>query len=110
MEPSPLSPPLNNYNTMYTLIYNNGEFNRPSTLRSFLQANVVMSPQIQIDCITPYNGTAVQLMDEVCAYLCKVDQQIVVLPNVILNSSTESTASGPIVSYLVVQINVRSKI
>ena len=95
---------------MFTLIYHNEHFNNPNTLRSFLQTNVGMSPQIQIDCITPYNGTDGDLMDEICAYLSKVDQQIVVLPNVILNSSTESTASGPIVSYLVVQINVRSKI
>ena len=93
---------------MFTLIYHNEHFNNPNTLRSFLQTNVGMNPQIQIDCITPYNGTAVQLMDEVCAYLCKVDQQIEVFPNVILNSSTESTSTGPNVSYLVVHINVRS--
>lgn len=39
-------------------------------------------------------GTAGQLMDEVCAYLGKVERQIEVWRNVILNRSTESTASG----------------
>lgn len=94
---------------MYTLIYHNGHFNRPDTLLPFLQANVGKSPQIQIDCIMPYMGTAGQLMDEVCAYLSKVDPQIEVWPNVILNRSTESTATGQMVSFLVMQIDVRSK-
>lgn len=92
---------------MYTLIYHNGQFNRPDTLLPFLQANVGMGPQIQIDCITPFNGTAGQLMDEVCVYLSKLDQQIEVFPDIILNSSTDSTATGPIVSFLVIQINIR---
>ena len=79
---------------MFTLIYHNAHFNNPNTLQPFLQANVGQSPQIQIDCIMPYNGTAGQLMDEVCAYLSKPDPQIEVWRNVILNRSTESTASG----------------
>ena len=79
---------------MFTLIYHNGQFNRPDTLLPFPQANVAKSPQIQIDCIMPYMGTAGQLMDEVCAYLSKPDPQIEVWPNLILNRSTESTASG----------------
>ena len=94
---------------MYTLIYNNGEFNRPDTLRSFLRANVGMSTQIQIDCIMPYEGTAGQLMEAVCAYLSKVDRQIVVMPGALINSSTDQTSTGPIVSFLVMQIDVRSK-
>ena len=79
---------------MCTLIYHNKQFNNPNTLLPFPQANVGQSPQIQIDCIMPYMGTAGQLMDEVCAYLSKPDPQIEVWPNVILNRSTESTASG----------------
>jgi len=94
---------------MYTLIYDNAQFNRPFTLLPFLQANVGKSPLIQIDCIMPYKGTAEQLMDEVCAYLSKLDQQIEVWPNVILNRSTGSTSIGQMVSYLVLQIDVRSK-
>ena len=40
------------------------------------------------------NGTAGQLMAKVCANLSKPDPQIEVWPNLILNRSTESTASG----------------
>lgn len=79
---------------MFTLIYHNNHFNNPNTLQPFLQANVAQSPQIQIDCIMPYMGTAGQLMAKVCAYLSKPDPQIEVWPNVILNRSTESIASG----------------
>ena len=79
---------------MFTLIYHNKQFNKPDTLLPFLQANVAQSSQIQIDCKMPYMGTARQLMAKVCAYLSKPDPQIEVWPNVILNRSTESTASG----------------
>lgn len=68
-----------------------------------------MSPLIQIDCIMPYNGTAGQLMDEVCAYLSNLDSQIEVWPNVILNRNTERTSTEEIVSFLVIQIDVRNK-
>lgn len=51
------------YDTVFTLIYHNGQFNRPDTLLLFLQVNSSKSPQIQIDCIIPYNGTAGPLMD-----------------------------------------------
>lgn len=94
---------------MYTLIYNNGQFNRPDTLLPFLQANVGQSPQIQIDCIMPYYGTAGQLEDAVCSYLSKIDPQIEVLPKMILNSSSERTETGQVVSYLVLYIDVRNK-
>lgn len=94
---------------MYTLIYNNGQFNRPDTLLPFLQANVGQSPQIQIDCIRPYNGTAEQLEDAVCIYLSKLDPKIEVLPNLILNCSSESTEVGQVVSYLVLSIDVRNR-
>ena len=94
---------------MYTLIYNNGQFNRPDTLLPFLQANVGQSPQIQIDCIRPYNGTAEQLEDAVCIYLSKLDPKIEVLSNLILNCSSESTEVGQVVSYLVLSIDVRNR-
>ncbi|MBP5424150.1 MAG: hypothetical protein J6Y78_17080 [Paludibacteraceae bacterium] len=95
---------------MYTLIYHNGQFNRPDTLLPFLQANVGKSPQIQIDCIMPYYGTAGQLEDAVCAYLSKLDPQIEVLPNMILNRSSERTETGEVVSYLVMYIDVRNRL
>ena len=56
---------------MFTLIYHNGQFNRPDTLLPFLHANVGMSPLIQVDCIMPYKGIAGQLTDDVCEYLSK---------------------------------------
>ena len=61
---------------MYTLIYHNNHPNTPNTQHPFLQANVAQSPQIQIDCIMSYMGTAGQLMAKVCAYLSKPDPQI----------------------------------
>ena len=92
---------------MFTLIYHNGQFNRPDTLLPFLQANVGLSPQIQIDCIMPYNGTAGQLEDAVCAYLSKIDPQIDVQPNMILNRSSKRTETGEVVSYMVMYIDVK---
>ena len=94
---------------MFTLTYQNAQIIAPDTLLPFLRANVGKSPQMQIDCIMPYNGTAGQLMDEVCAYLSKLDRQIEMWPNVILNRSTERTSTGQICSHLVFQIDVRSK-
>ena len=79
---------------MFTQIYNNNHPNTPNSPHPFLQANVAQSLKIQIDCIMPYMGTAGQLMAKVCAYLSKPDPQIEVWPNLILNRSTESTASG----------------
>ena len=95
---------------MQTLVYINGQFNRPDTLLPFLQANVGKSPQIQIDCIMPYKGTAGQLEDAVCAYLSKLDPEIDVLPNMILNRSSERTETGEVVSYLVMYIDVKNKV
>lgn len=95
---------------MYTLIYYNGQFNRPDTLLPFLWANVGQRSQIQIDCIMPYVGTVGQLGDAVCAYLSKLDPEIEVLPNMIINSSSESTEKCEVVSYLVMCIDVRNRV
>lgn len=95
---------------MFTLIYYKGQFNKPDTLLPFLKANVGKNPQIQIDCIMPYNGTAGQLEDAVCAYLSKIVPEIEVLPNMILNRSSESTEAGDVVSYLVMCIDVKNRV
>lgn len=92
---------------MFILLYQNGQFNRPDTLQTFLQTNVGKSPQIQINCIMPYNGMAGQLEDAVCAYLSKIDPQIEVLPNMIQTRFSEKTESGQVVSCLVMYIDVR---
>lgn len=94
---------------MFTLIYHNGQFNRPDTLLPFLQANVGMSPLIQIDCIMPYKGTAGQLMDVVCEYLSKQDPSIQVIPNIIQNRSAAVSENGQMVSYLVIQVHVMNR-
>ena len=94
---------------MFTLIYHNGQFNRPDTLQSFLHANIGKSPQIQINCIMPYKGTAGQLMDDVCEYLSKQDSSIEVIPNIILNRSTAVIENGQMVSDLVIQVHVMNR-
>ena len=48
--------------------------------------------------------------DAVCAYLSKLDPQIEVLPNMILNRSSERTETGEVVSYLVMYIDVRNRL
>lgn len=96
--------------TMFTLIYYKGLFNKPDTLLPFLKANVGKNPQIQIDCIMPYNGTAEQLEDAVCAYLSKIAPEIEVLPNMILNRSSKRTETGEVVIYLVMYIDVKNRV
>lgn len=94
---------------MYTLVYLKGQFNRPDTLLPFLQSNIGQSPQLRVDCIDPYKGTVEQLQAEVCEHLSKMDSHIEVLPNIVLNQSTESNSKGEFVSYLVLQVLVQQK-
>lgn len=61
---------------MYTLVYLNGNLNRPDTLPSFLQSNMGQSPLLQIDCVTPFQGTAEELAEKVCDYLNTIDPLI----------------------------------
>lgn len=75
---------------MYTLVYLNGNFNRPDTLPSFLQSNIGKSPLIQIDCVTPFQGTVEELAEEVCEHLNNVDPQIKVFVDVIQNVINDS--------------------
>lgn len=91
---------------MFTLIYHNGKFNRPDSLVPFLQSNIGESPFLQVDCITPYNGTKEKMTVELCTYLNKVVSGIDVTYNMIQNSSTESDANGDYVKYLVIQVHV----
>ena len=91
---------------MFTLIYHNGQFNRPDTLLSFLQSNVGKDALIQIDCITPFVGTKEQMELEVCYYLSKVDSEIKVKHKMTQNCSAEFTTRGELVKYLVMWIQV----
>ena len=90
---------------MFTLIYNNGQLNRPDTLPSFIQANVGKWPLIQIDCVTPYRGTEKDLVKAVCKHLSHIDSQIEVTYNMTQNCSTGEDKDGLYVSFLVVQIH-----
>ena len=91
---------------MFTLVYLNGNLNRPDTLPSFLQANVGKSPLLQIDCVTPFLGTPDELIDKVCNHLNSIDPQISVSFNVIQNVSSETTNTKQLVHFIVIQIKV----
>jgi len=94
---------------MFTLIYYNGQLNRPETLVPFLETNIGNSPLLQIDCITPYHGTTQALIKEVCKSLSKVNPKIMVTYNMTQNASTESNSIGDYVKYLVIQIHIEEQ-
>ena len=75
---------------MFTLIYNNGQFNRPDTLVPYLQSNIGEYPLVRVDCITPYKGKEEDLIRDVCEYLSKVDSSVNVTYNITQNVITES--------------------
>ena len=91
---------------MFTLIYLNGNFNRPEDLRPFLETNIGKSPLLRIDCITPYKGTEKELIESVCNYLNSIVNGITVSYNCTQNASSESTNKGVIMHYIVIKINV----
>ena len=76
---------------MFTQIYHN---DHPNPLHPYTAGKRRLEPadtDRQHNAIHGHRGAA---EDEVCAYLSKPDPQIEVWPNLILNRSTESTASG----------------
>jgi len=89
---------------MYTLVYLNGNLNRPDTLPSFLQANVGKSPLLQIDCVTPFQGTAEKLVECVCEHLNNIDPDIRVNYVETMNASIDVIDNKNTVSFMVVQI------
>ena len=88
---------------MYTLVYLNGNLNRPDTLPSFLQSNVGKNPLLQIDCVTPFQGTADELSEKVCGHLNSIDPHVVVKLQEIKNASIEVSKTVQQVSFMVVQ-------
>ena len=92
---------------MFTLIYNNGQFNRPDTLVPFLQSNIGEYPLLQVDCVTPFSGRKDDLVKAVCEYLSKIVLDIEVTPNVTPESNTESNQDGNYVNYLALQVHVQ---
>lgn len=94
---------------MYTLVYLNGNLNRPDTLLSFLQANVGKSPLIQIDCVTPFHGTDDELAEKVCSHLKTIDSQVEVKLQGIKNASMEVAITGQQVNFMVLQLQMVKK-
>ena len=94
---------------MFTLIYFQGKFNRPDTLVPFLESNVGKNPFMQIDCVTPYQGTEHDLIAELCDYLNGIVPQIEISYNVTMSKNSEPSNSGTKVNYLAVQLQVGSK-
>jgi hypothetical protein len=89
---------------MYTLVYLNGNLNRPDTLPFFLQSNVGKTPLLQIDCVTPFQGTAEERAEKVCSHLNAIDPQVEVKIQEIKNTSTESAKSNKQVHFMVLQL------
>lgn len=94
---------------MFTLIYHNGQFNRPDTLVPFLQSNVGGYPSLQMDCITLFPGTKYDMVKTVCEYLNKIDPDIEVTYNVTSYPRTETNSNGGFVNYMEMQIHVQQK-
>lgn len=94
---------------MFTLIYYQGKFNRPDTLLPFLENNVGKDALIQIDCVTPYQGTEQSLIKKLCDYLNRVNSQIEVNYNVTMSKNSESSNSGTKVNYLAIQLRVTTR-
>jgi hypothetical protein len=93
---------------MFTLIFFQGKFNRPDTLVPFLESNVGKDPIMQIDCVTPYQGTEQNLIKELCEYLNGINSQIEVSYNVTMSANSESTEVGTKINYLAVQLRVKA--
>lgn len=93
---------------MFTLVYIRNQFNRPDTLLPFLRSNIGQSPLLRIDCITPYQGTPQELIDEVCTYLSSIDPEIEVAKNYICTASTIA-GNQQSVEFLEIQINVAQR-
>lgn len=91
---------------MFTLIYINGNLNRPDTLLSFLQSNVGKSPFLQVDCVTPYLGNEQDLIHDVCKHLNRVTPMVKVTCQKVHNVSTEATKDDNIVNFMVMQLQV----
>lgn len=94
---------------MFTLIYFQGKFNRPDTIAPFLENNVGKNPLMQVDCVTPYQGSEQDLIKELCEYLNGINPQIEVNYNVTMSKNSESSNVGTTVNYLAIQLQVNQR-
>ena len=91
---------------MYTLIYLNGQFNKPDTLEAYLRSNIGQSPLLRIDCLTSYRGHECDIINDVCRYLNGINHQLEVAYCATQNVSTEVKEGYDFVNFLVMQIKV----
>jgi len=94
---------------MYTLIYLNGQFNKPDTLESFIRTNIGQSPSLRVDCLTPYRGTEHDIINDVCRYLNGIYKQLEVSYCTTQNVSTKVKEGFDYVDFLVIQIRISLK-
>lgn len=92
---------------MFTLVCINGSLNRPDTIPSFLQSNMGKNALLQVDCVTPYNGTEQELIKEVCLHLNGIDPRIEVTYNATQSVSAELSKTVQQVNYLVIQVDIK---
>lgn len=91
---------------MYTLVYFNGQFNKPDTLESYIRTNVGQSPLLRVDCLTPYCGTERDIIKDVCDFLNGIYNQLDVSYCTTQNVSTEVKGGFNYVVFLVIQIRI----
>lgn len=91
---------------MFTIVYLNGNLNRPVTLSSFLNSNQGKITMLRVDCVTPYKGKEQDLIKEVCEHLESVDPQIEVSYQMTQNVSAEVTRTKQLVHFIVMQIHI----
>lgn len=94
---------------MFTLVYINDKFNRPSPLLPFLQSNIGKRPLMQIDCISPYQGSLQDLIRDTCDHLNNIDPDVEVSCCSIQNSSSDVKEDNTVVNFVVIQIAITHK-
>lgn len=95
--------------SMFTLVYIKNQFNRPDTLLPFLQSNIGESPLLQIDCISPFQGTEQELIHDACNYLNTIDPRIVVKYVATQNLSSDVSNKESVVNFMVIRVFVTRK-
>ena len=71
-----------------------------------MESNVGKDTLMQIDCVTPYQGTEQNLVKELCKYLNGITPQIEVNYNVTMSKNSETGSEGTTVNFLAVQLRV----
>ena len=64
---------------------------------------------LQIDCVTPFQGTPEEFAETVCSHLNAIDTKVDVRLQEIKNTSVETVKSKQQVSFMVLQLNIDEK-